>query len=289
VDHAGHLRGTGVLRRWLEEARALGPRDGIVELRDAFSRNELLTYASAISFQLLFALIPLALFGLGVLGGSGLQGVWTTDIAPQLRKAASPPVFQVLDSTVRQVLSRREVFWLTAGALLAVWEMSGALRAVMGVLNRVYGAEHERPFARRLAVSTALAAAVIAALLLAAGTLEIAPRLVRGGVLGPAVAIARWPVAIVLLWAAVALVVSVAPAKARPPRRVTLGSTLVILAWLLASTGFRFYLTDIADYGSIFGALATVIVVLTYLYVSSIALVTGVQLDALVQERLRSR
>jgi membrane protein len=165
--------------------------------------------------------------------------------------------------------------------------MSGALRAVMNVLNRVYGVERKRSFARRIVVSVALAAAVIALLLLAAATMEIAPRLVTGGVLGQAVGIVRWPVAVVLLWAAVTLVVRVAPAEARPPGRVTFGSTVVILAWLAASAGFDWYLTNVARYGSIFGALATVMVVLTYLYVSSIALLTGVQIDALVQERLR--
>jgi membrane protein len=251
------------------------------QLRDGFDRNDLLTYASAISFKLFFALIPLALFGLGLLGGSGLRSVWTTDLAPHLRQAASPAAFQVVDDTVRKVLSHRQVFWLTAGALLAVWEVSGAVRAVMGVLNRVYDADDDRTFVQRMVVSTALAALVIVLLIVAAATMLIAPRLVNDGVAGPAVDILRWPVTAVLLWVTVSLVLRLAPAEDRPARRVTFGSALVIVSWLVASAGFAWYLRDVARYGSIFGALATVVVVLTYIYIASIAFLTGVQLDAL--------
>jgi membrane protein len=254
-------------------------------LRDAFDRNDLLTYASAISFQLLFALIPLALFGLGLLGGSGLRGVWASDLAPHVREAVSPPAFQVIDDTVRRVLSHRQLFWMTAGALLAVWEMSGAVRAVMGVLDRVYDSGGKRSFARRMAVSLGLGAVIIVLLLATAAVMEVAPRLVDTGLAGAAVAVGRWPAALLLLWITVTVTVGVAPAEDRPPRRVTWGSTLVVVAWLGSSAVFAWYLTNIADYGSVFGALATIVVVLTYLYVATIALLTGAQLDALIQRR----
>jgi membrane protein len=99
--------------------------------------------------------------------------------------------------------------------------------------------------------------------------------------------VVRWPVAVVLLWLTVTFVVRLAPAEQRPPGRVTFGSTLVIVSWFLTSAVFVWYLTNVASYASIFGALATVVVVLTYIYVASIAFLTGVQLDALVQQRLR--
>jgi membrane protein len=276
----------GVARRVAAEARTLSVREAFVLVRDAFARNDLLTYASAISFQLLFALIPLCLFALGLLGGSGLQDVWTSQLAPQLRGSASPPAYALIDDTVRRVLSERQVFWATAGGLLAVWEISGALRAVMGVLTRVYETHEDRSFVRRMVVSCLLGAAVILLLLLSAAAMEVAPRVLEGSAAGTAVGILRWPVTLVLLWATVTLVVHVAPAESRPPGRVTFGSTLVIVAWLVSSAVFGWYLTHVANYGSVFGALATVVVALTYLYIASIAFLVGVQLDALVQERL---
>jgi membrane protein len=234
-----------------------------------------------------FGLIPLALFALGLLAGFGLLDLWTTDLAPQVRDAASPAMFKVVDDTVRQVVDSRKTFWVTAGALLAVWQMSGAMRAAMSALDRVYEVDDERPYLRRMGVSIGLGIAVIVLLLAAAASMEIAPRLVNGAVVGPAVDILRIPVAAALLWATVTLVVGVAPAEARSAGRVSVGSTLVIVGWFVASAVFAFYLTHLAEYGSIFGALATIVIVLTYLYISTIAFLTGVQLDALIQQRLR--
>ena len=49
---------------------------------------------------------------------------------------------------------------------------------------------------------------------------------------------------------------------------------------------WKLVLTTLADYGSIFGALATVVIVLSYLYLASAAFLTGAQLDALVRDRV---
>ena len=132
------------------EARAMSPRAAIREVAEGFKENDLLTYASAISFQVFFALIPLMLVGLGLLGTFGLDGVWTRDVAPDVRASVSGPAFQVIDDTVNNVLEQRQLFWITLGAAIAVWEVSGAMRATMQVLNRIYGFRERRTFRRKL-------------------------------------------------------------------------------------------------------------------------------------------
>ena len=53
--------------------------------------------------------------------------------------------------------------------------------------------------------------------------------------------------------------------------------------WLVMSLGFGLYLREIADYNSIFGGLATVVVLIAYLYAAAVVFLGGVQLDALVR------
>src|SRR3954447_21272553 len=114
------------------------------DVSDGFGEHELLLYASAISFRLLFALPPLLLFSFGLLGFLDLAEVWRQDIAPDVHAAVSADVFRVVDDTVNRVLSEQQVFWATAGALIALWEVSGAVRVTMRALNRIYEAEEER-------------------------------------------------------------------------------------------------------------------------------------------------
>jgi membrane protein len=269
-------QGAGVRDR----LRELHPRRTARALVDAFSEHDLLTYASAISFQAFFALIPLTLTALGLLATFSLTEVWSGQLAPDLRSQVSPAVFAVIDSTVRKVLESKNVFWATFGALLTVWEVSGAMRAVMGVLDRIYGSAGQRPWLRRYAVSIGLSALVIV-LLLGAGGVVVAGGLVDGWI----TAVLRWPVAAVLLLAALWAVVRWAPTERRPWRWVSFGSGLVVVAWLGMSAGFGAYLRGVADYGSMFGNLATLIVLLEYLYLSAIVFLAGLALDAITQDR----
>jgi membrane protein len=245
----------------------------------SFAEHDLLTYASAISFQTFFALIPLTLTALGLLGVLHLQSVWSDDLATQLKPQVSGPVFQVLDDTVRRIFAARSLFWATLGAVLTVWEVSGAMRAVMTVLDRIYRIERERGWLERYRVSLALSALVIVLLLGAGGALIFGRE-----VDGLAITVLRWPVAAAMLLAAVLAVVRWAPAEQREWHWATFGTGIVVVAWLGMSTGFSLYLRELADYGSIFGNLATLIITLEYLYLSAIVFLGGLAVDGLAQE-----
>jgi membrane protein len=264
----------GVRRRIGE----LHPRRTLSALLDAFDRYDLLTYATAIAFNAIFAVIPLALFGLALLGILGAESVWTRHLAPDLRQEVSPAVFTVIDSSVRNVFRAREAFWVTIGAALAVWEVSGAMRAVMTVLDRIYSVRRRRGRFERYRVSLVLSLAVTILMVLAVLVFELAP------VAGPALStVLRWPLAAALLLAALAVVVRWAPAEHRPWRWVTFGSGLVVIAWLVMSAAFGLYLREIADYGSIFGNFATVIVAFEYAYLSAIVFLAGLSVDGIAQ------
>jgi membrane protein len=263
------------------------PREAYREVTRAFAEQDLLTFASAIAFQVLYAIIPLVLFGLGLLGGLGLDEQWTQEWAPAARDAMSPAAYQVVDDTIKRVLGDQQTFWILAGAGLAVWKVSAAMRAIMDVFDRIYESDRERTFAERMRDSLGLGSAVAALLLLAAGCAVLGDEVMgAAGIHAGAVLWLRWPVALALLFAVVALLVAYAPADRQPAQWVGFGSIVVVTAWVGTSLVFGVYLTSVADYGSIFGALATVVIALTYLYLAASAVLVGAQLDALVRERV---
>ena len=74
-------------------------------------------------------------------------------------------------------------------------------------------------------------------------------------------------------------------------RWVTLGSTITITVWLAASWLFGWYVANFAyrGYQQAFGILSLLIVVMTYLYVASIAFLVGAELDALLVTEAKKR
>ncbi len=277
------------LRRIGEEIRAMTLREAVGDVAQGYREHDLLTFAAAISFQVLFSIIPLALLGLGLLGGLGLDEQWTREWAPAARDAMSEPAFQLVDDTVRQVLGSQQLFWITAGMALAVWKISSTMRTIMDVFDRIYGSDRERSFAERMRASLLLGAAVAALLLAATATALLGDHALRGlGIDIGAILWLRWPAALALLFGVIALLVAHAPAERQGAQWITFGSLIVVAAWVGTSLVLGWYVTSIASYGSIFGALATVVVTLLYVYACSIAVLTGAQLDALVRERVRS-
>ncbi len=262
------------------------PKAALRALLDAFARNDLMLFASAISFQVLTALVPLALFGLGALGFLGLGDVWAQDVRPRVVEGLSPAGTTVIDDTVEKVLGSAQLFWVTAGAAIAVWQLSGAVRATMDALNRVYGAREGRSFARRY-VGVALAVAFAALTFLASGVVVFVPLLDGDppAVLGAFEFVARWGVAAVLLGLAVGLLVHQGPDRTQPLGWVSAGAVTIVGSWVAMSVLFGLYLSGVASYGSIYGALATVVVLMGYLYASAIVFLAGIQVDALLRDR----
>jgi membrane protein len=256
----------------------------ISALIDAFEENDLLTSASAISFQVLTALVPFALFAFGVAGILQVDELWRNDLGPTVRDEVSRATYEVLDGTVSQVIGAKQLFWVTFGLILAIWQVSGAVRAVMGAFNRIYPAERERSFTERMGLSLVLAVTVGLLFIAAAAVVRLTPLLydsppplVEAGWF-----VLRWSIAAVFLLAAVGLLVHYAPTCEQPLGWVSFGSVVVIALWIPISIVFGLYLR-VANYDSIFGSLAAVVVTMAYIYLSAIVFLGGAQFDALVR------
>src|SRR5919199_440437 len=141
------------------ERPAVSPRVLARDVLEGFRRNDLLTYASAIAFQAATAIPPLLLFAFALLGFLNLDEVWSQHIAPDVKHHVSQHAYALIDDTVHKVLGSKELWWVTLGAALTIWEISGAIRAVMGAFDGIYDGE-PRNFRDKFATSIALAVAV---------------------------------------------------------------------------------------------------------------------------------
>jgi membrane protein len=270
-------------RSWRSTARALA--------RDA-SEHEVAVHASAISFRIVLAALPFALFLVALLGFLDLDEVWRESLAPEVRDRTSEAAFAVVETTVTNVLERKEGLWLTVGAALALWEVSAAIRIAMRALDRVYEEPRTRSALARGAVSLALSVPVAACLAGGLAAAQLVPLAVdRGGAgIGEQLAgrLAGFGLAVALLATAVALLLRFGPSSPQPLRFAGGSSIVVVLAWMLASGVFALYATHVASYGSLFANLAFAFVLLTYVYVSSLAFLLGIHLEAFLRRELGS-
>jgi membrane protein len=251
---------------------------------DLFDRHELLDRASAISFAVLKALVPLTLLGLALLGAVGQRHVWKDTMFPALKSHVQPATGRAIDTAVEKIFSTDSTGLIVFASLMALWYISGSVRGVMTATNTIYECEETRSWKVRYPLSIGLAAGIAVCVIGAALAVLAAPALVSSGALEVVVAIGRWLVAVVLLAVAVGLLVRYAPIEPRSKAWVSGGSILVILAWVAASMIFRLLVTDVLNFKTATGSLAIFLVLGGYVYTSAIIFLLGVEVDELLRE-----
>jgi membrane protein len=263
-------------------------RGGVEAIAEEFAEHDLLTYSSAIAFQVIYAVIPLSFLAIAALGVFGAESLYTDHIAPTLRHSLSKDAFAIANRTALRAMNGKKVWWTTAGVLVTLWGSGAALRSMMTPLNAVYDADETRSWLRRLLVSIgggALAiACVIGALLIA----WLVPLVNLSGALSVIVTIARWAATLCLLAGAIAAILWTVPAKRRPLEWVSVGSALCMICWIVATIGFGAYISAVS-YASFYGALAGVVLLMIYLHVTAIAFLLGVVVDSLLRDEIKKQ
>jgi membrane protein len=261
-------------------------RETTREIGESSAEHGLLTYASAIAFRALVAIVPLTLLGLALLGVFGLEDVWTDTIAPSLKDHLTQPVFDGIDSTVEQIFRSDSTSLIALATALVIWDMTWAVNVVTQALNRIHEVEDQRTKLRLVLVAAVLGVALVACLIAAVLVQSIAPSVAEGAP-DTVLSIVRWPVSIFFLWAAVTLLVRYAPAEKPEMRWASGGSFLVIATWLVASVLFREWVTHVANLQSATGTLSAFLVLTAYILVSASIFLVGAELDELARKKNR--
>jgi membrane protein len=176
------------------------------------------------------------------------------------------------------------------GFLLALWSVTGAMNSYMTALNMTYERKDRRSFiakrvvALKMAVVMAIAFALVAVLTIFGPVVEhaIASRIgPAGGVLNWAWWIAQWPILLGGLLVAFAALLYLGPDVDQPRWEwMTPGSFVSAVLWIGASALFAVYTATFASYNKTWGSLSAVIVMLTWLWLTAMALLMGSEINA---------
>jgi membrane protein len=197
------------------------------------------------------------------------------------------------DSLVRMTSSQQNggVAMIVVGLLVALWTLTGAMTTLMWALNIAFDREESRGFVRQRLVAVAMLFLVLLAAILAFALLVLGPQLQEW--LGNAVDqrtavtwawwIAEWPILLAAMLVAFVGVLYLGPSGDKSHRGlVSIGGLVTVVIWLAASGGFAFYASHFSSYNKTWGSLSAVIVMLTWIWLSSLALLIGAEIEAAI-------
>jgi membrane protein len=274
----------------------LSARDWVAVTKRAVKkmlRDNMTMIASALAYSSFFA-IPSVL--LAVVGTFTLvAGPSTIDTVVQhLGQVMPPQATQLIRGSLVR-LDNKPSAGLTitiVGFVLAFWSMTGAMTSYMTAVNLAYDRQDRRNFVKKRLTALVMVVCVGTAFLLIAVLLIFGPPIEKA--IGEALGIqsllqyvwwiAQWPILIAGLLAAFATLLWLGPDLEHPRWRfLTVGSAIAVAVWLVASGAFAVYTSKFGSYNKTWGSLAAVIIMLTWLWLTSLALLFGAEFNAEVE------
>lgn len=278
-----------------EAPRASGLLGGARQVYRQAMRDDIMGLSAELSYRFFLALFPFAIF-LTALGGFVAAQLPVENPAEQavqmVGDALPEEAAAVVQSELENIIQQQSGSLLSVGALLALFFATGGTNAVIKAMNRVYGVAEGRPIWKRYLVALAMTlfagAALIGAIILLGPLRILGPQIAVALGLGETaptlIAVASGALAFLLLLLAAAWVYRVAPNIRLPLKSVFPGALLFAVAWVVGTLGFFIWVTNFGDYGSTYGALAGVVIVLVWFYVSALLFLLSAEFNEVLHE-----
>jgi membrane protein len=248
--------------------------------------------AAQLAYYWLFSIFPLLIFLTTLLAFLPIRrdlDQWVGAFGAVL----PPEAYTLLNNTFQEIARQQRGGLLSFSILLILWSSSSGMEAIIGALNRAYGAGPARAWWKQrllaVALTLGLAVFIISALALIFFGESIGARMATyfgfSRTFETVWTLAQLPIIVGLTLVGVELIYYFAPnvRSSRDGKRwewFTPGAVFAVGLWLLISFGFRFYVSRFGHFDATYGALGGVMVLMLWLYLTGVAILVGGEINS---------
>ncbi len=256
---------------------------------EAFYKDNCFGLAAQLAYYFFFALFPALLFLVALASYFPVHQL-VDDMFRTLGGYVPREALTIMTDQLRKISEGKQGGLLTIGVLTALWSTSSAMTAIIDTLNTAYDIEEGRPWWKVRLIAIALTIAIALFILLSLALLLVGPQFVErmlGTYLGSAFEVGwnvlRWPLLFLVASAGIAIIYYYAPDAEQDWVWLTPGSIIATMLWLLASLGFKYYVTNMGAYTATYGAIGGVMVLMLWFYLSGLVILLGAEMNAEIE------
>ena len=275
-------------RGWLDIVRSVWTKIG---------KNRVIAVAAGLTFYGLLAIFP------AITALVSVYGLFAdpASINAQLQNLAGvlpEGALSVISDQVQRIASQGATtlgFGLIFGVAVALWSANSGVKALFDALNIAYESEETRGFFRLNAISLLFTISGVLLAILGLSLTVVIPWVLEHFFFGLAVVgtVIRWlsvPLAIAVVLLMLAVLYRYGPSVKTPAWRwITPGSLFATSFLIVASATFAFYAAHFGSYNKTYGSLGAVIGFMTWLWISSIVVMVGAEINAEVEHEAKGK
>jgi membrane protein len=272
------------------------PKDGwkqvLKRTKNEINQDNIPLLAAGVAFYMFLALFP-ALIAAVTIYGLVADPQQVEQQIESLTGTLPDEAASLLGEQLRNIASTSStaLTWgLVASLAGALFAASGGVQNLIKAVNIAYDEEETRGFLKLRGLALLLTLGGVLFVAVAVGLVAVLPVVFDvvglGGAALVGAQIARWLGLLVFVLVALAVIYRVAPDRDDPTFRwVGLGSLVATALWLLGSFGFSLYVSNFGSYGETYGALAGVVVLLLWLWLTSLIILIGAEVNSETEQQ----
>jgi membrane protein len=254
--------------------------------------------SAEMAYNAMLALFPAILAVLTAIGLFPSLKSTFEQLAAQLSRVAPREAENLIRGFAHELTDSQNQGLFSISFVAAIWAASGALSAAMTALDQIHQIPQEqtRPFWKAKLVSLGLTIGTLVLLITASFLVfisELIVKLVVGesglSILWSLWRLLSWPLALAIIALGCAFIYRYGPSRWKKGTPIMPGAILAAVAWANISALFRLYVSNFGNYNKAYGAVGAVIVLMLWLYMTSLVLLIGDQLNVTVGEAMRQK
>jgi membrane protein len=273
---------------------ARGWKDVLLRVKDQIDENHLSIIAAGVAFYLLLSFVP-ALAALAAIYGVFADPAEIGQRVQSLGSVLPQEALQLVEEQLERLASASSQalgIGAAVGVALSLWSATKGTKALIDSVNVAYEERETRGFVRLNLIAIGLTLALIAFVIVALALVAVVPLALRWIGLGEgmewALSLLRWPLLLLFLMAALAVLYRYAPDRDEPRWRwVSPGAIAAAVLFVIGSVGFSIYVSRSDSYNATYGSLGAIAVTMVWLFVAAFSVLLGAQLNAETERQTR--
>ncbi|MEV5028061.1 YihY/virulence factor BrkB family protein [Paenibacillus sp. LPE1-1-1.1] len=254
-------------------------------LYSRFREDDVPALGAQLTYYLILSFFPFLIFMVSLLGFIELSG---DSVVAELIRLLPSEASETISGILKEVVDNSTGTLLSFGMIATIWSASNGINAIVKGLNKAYDVEEKRPFWKVRGIS------LLATVFLVIVIMLVMVMLIFGKAIGEYLFLwMNYPDGFQLIWGILKYVIPIAAMAAAfsllywivPSRRLKFkevlpGAVFATFGWIITSLAFQFYMNNFGNYTKTYGSLGGMIILLIWLYISSILIILGGEINA---------